>query len=174
MEIQHKKCINVGAQNSGTHQNCVNCCLKELPKDDLNTHKNSNHLKRLHSLSTSMNIKKAKSEPEVMEVDVKEAVMDKTEESVVKTLVEKEVKNKVAKKSPAVRELTGKVKEALGDSFVLYPIEGDGICGPRSAAAFLGNDQSLGYVLARSINDVYIHNWSHWKDFFSHFLLKQL
>ena len=102
-----------------------------------------------------MNIKKAKSEPEVMEVDVKEAVMDKTEESVVKTLVEKEVKNKVAKKSPAVRELTGKVKEALGDSFVLYPIEGDGICGPRSAAAFLGNDQSFGYVLARSINDVY-------------------
>ena len=41
MEIKHNKCMNAGAQNCGILQkgtNCANCCFKELPKDDINTH----------------------------------------------------------------------------------------------------------------------------------------
>ena len=57
-----------------------------------------------------------------------------------------------------IRELPSVCKKILGEEFVVYPVQGDGACGPRSAAAWLFHDQSLGPYLARNINQDFIQN----------------
>ena len=55
-------------------------------------------------------------------------------------------------------------KNVVGENFVLFPVKGDGACGPNSAAAWIHHDPSLGPFLARNININLVKNWEHYKD----------
>ena len=50
---------------------------------------------------------------------------------------------------------------------LLFPIEADGACGPRTFAAWIFQDPTLGPYLARNINMHFIKYWDYWEDFFS-------
>ena len=67
---------------------------------------------------------------------------------------------------PYLRDIPDNIKHLLDNDHVLYPVKGDGSCGPRCLAAFLYQDQTLGPHLARNINLHFVQNWSHWKNFF--------
>ena len=67
---------------------------------------------------------------------------------------------------PYLRNIPDNIKHLLDDDQVLYPVKGDGSCGPRCLAAFLYQDQTLGPHLARNINLHFVENWSHWRNIF--------
>ena len=53
---------------------------------------------------------------------------------------------------PFLRELLPAVQKLIGEHMVLFPVEGDGACGPRNFAAWVFQDPTLGPYLARKIN----------------------
>ena len=65
---------------------------------------------------------------------------------------------------PWLKPLPKNCKNVVGENFVLFPVKGDGACGPNSAAAWIHHDPSLGPFLARNININLVKNWEHYKD----------
>ena len=65
-----------------------------------------------------------------------------------------------------LKEIPESCKKVLGDGYVLFPVNGDGSCGPRCASAWIFQDPSLGPYLARNINMHFIKNWDYWKEIF--------
>ena len=68
------------------------------------------------------------------------------------------------KLKPYLKNLPDNCKELVGDDCVLFPVKGDGACGPNCAAAWIHQDPSLGPYLARNINVHFIKNWDYWKN----------
>ena len=68
---------------------------------------------------------------------------------------------------PYLRKLPNHVEQIVGDDHVLFPIEGDGACGPRTFAAWIFQDPTLGPYLARNINSHFVQFWTYWKNVFS-------
>ena len=66
------------------------------------------------------------------------------------------------------------VKKIVGDSFVLFPVDGDGACGPRSFAAWIYEDPTLGPHLARNMNRLFVEHWDYWKDKFSYPFIRNI
>ena len=66
------------------------------------------------------------------------------------------------------------MKRLLGDQFVLFPVDGDGACGPRSFAAWIYEDPTLGPHLARNINRLFIKHWDYWADKFAYPLIRDI
>ena len=67
-----------------------------------------------------------------------------------------------------LRELPPGVKKILGEGYFLFPVDGDGACGPRTFASWIFQDPTLGPYLARNINQHFVNYWDgYWKNFFS-------
>ena len=49
-----------------------------------------------------------------------------------------------------------------------FPVEGDGACGPRSFAAWIYQDPTLGPYLARNMNAQFVKHWDYWGDKFDY------
>ena len=50
----------------------------------------------------------------------------------------------------------------------MFPVDGDGACGPRTFASWIFQDPTLGPYLARNINQHFVNYWDgYWKNFFS-------
>ena len=79
---------------------------------------------------------------------------------------EKERQNDVLK--PHLRALPPAVKKIVGEDYVLFPVDGDGACGPRSFAAWIYEDPTLGPHLARNMNRLFVEHWNYWSDKFSY------
>ena len=71
-----------------------------------------------------------------------------------------------AQLKPYLKELPENCKQLVGEGYVLYPVSGDGACGPRCLAAWIFLDPTLGPYLARNINIHFVKNWNYWKDYF--------
>jgi hypothetical protein len=67
---------------------------------------------------------------------------------------------------PFLRELPPAVKKLIGEHMVLFPVEGDGACGPRTFAAWIFQAPTLGPYLARNINMHFVKYSDYWEDFF--------
>ena len=79
---------------------------------------------------------------------------------------EKNQEYKVLK--PHLRELPTAVRKLLGEKFVLFPVDGDGACGPRSFAAWIYEDPTLGPHLARNMNRLFLKHWDYWSNKFAY------
>ena len=78
-------------------------------------------------------------------------------------------KDKFSQKlKPFLKELPPVVRKKIGDRFVLFPVEGDGACGPRSFAAWIFQDPTLGPYLARNMNAQFVKHWNYWRDKFDY------
>ena len=78
------------------------------------------------------------------------------------------------KVKPFIKELPDVCRKIPGEGFCLYPVKGDGSCGPRCAAAWIFHDQSLGPYLARNINMDFVQNWEFWEPFFTFPFVRQM
>ena len=65
---------------------------------------------------------------------------------------------------PWLKPLPENCKSIVGDNFVLFPVKGDGACGPTSAAAWIHHDPTLGPFLAQNINKNLVKNWECFKN----------
>ena len=117
-------------------------------------------------------IEKKKREEEMKKKEVMEDEKKRVEKSRSKNK-KRNIKRKLNNKS-YIRELPDVCKKILGGEFVVYPVKGDGACGPRSAAAWMFHDQSLGPYLSRNINLDFIQNWTFWEPFFTFPFVRQL
>ena len=77
-----------------------------------------------------------------------------------------EKKKKTLTETTYLKELPSAVKKLIGEDMMLYPVQGDGACGPRTFAAWIFQDPSLGPYLARNINAHFVKYWEYWEKVF--------
>ena len=128
--------------------------------------------KYLEEENKKREIEKKKREEEMKKKEVMEEEKKRVEKSRSKNK-KRNIKRKLNNKS-YIRELPDVCKKILGGEFFVYPVKGDGACGPRSAAAWMFHDQSLGPYLSRNINLDFIQNWTFWEPFFTFPFVRQL
>ena len=68
--------------------------------------------------------------------------------------------------TPYLKEIPSAVKKLIGEDMMLFPVQGDGACGPRTFAAWIFQDPSLGPYLARNINAHFVKYWEYWEKVF--------
>ena len=107
-----------------------------------------------------LKIKKSKEEQDLAK---KQKSLEKSKaKNKGRSLRKKELKGSGLK--PWLRELPKSCKQILGADFVIFPVKGDGACGPNCAAAWIHQDPSLGPYLARNINNYIVKNWEYYKN----------
>ena len=107
---------------------------------------------------------KERKEKEEKNSRMREKKKEKKKKEKLPTIIENEISGSL---KPYLRQLPAAAKKVLGDGFYLFPVQGDGACGPRTFAAWIFQDPTLGPYLARNINAHYVQHWDFWKHKFS-------
>ena len=181
MEITIDTVVVEDPKSDTQNSKCQNCdlCTKDI--DSLKRHQRDTHGTSFDSLSPQQKkLKKNEDDFEVMEsldiiektdekkvideiaywVDARESVkhLDADVEMADECLIASENKNDEKSNQckttlkPYLRDLPDAVKTLVGENKYLFPIEGDGACGPRTFAAWIFQEPSLGPYLARNMN----------------------
>ena len=78
----------------------------------------------------------------------------------------KEKIKKTQTATPYLKDIPSAVKKLIGEDMMLFPVQGDGACGPRTFVAWIFQDPSLGPYLARNINAHFVKYWEYWEKVF--------
>ena len=121
--------------------------------------------------------RKREAEKSIIETKIKQNQnLKRMERKKSKTKQKNEMKlhSKTNVSKPYLRELPPTVKKIVGDNFVSFPVDGDGACGPRSLAAWIYEDPTLGPHLARNMNHLFIKHWDYWADKFNYPFIRNI
>ena len=120
---------------------------------------------------------KVEAEKCIIETEIKkDKNLKRMEKKKSKTKATSETKVQPKKRilKPYLRELPAAVKRLVGENFVLFPVDGDGACGPSSFAAWIYEGPTLGPHLARNINRLFVKHWDYWADKFNYPFIRNI
>ena len=177
-----KREVELKRHNRDEHEETT-CSTSPRPKKRKKDTKQEN-METTESLEKSIQGHDLTKEGEVFWTDARELPNKDVEMEILKEEEkddkELETKDKKVKKEqtktlkPYLRELPHAVQQLIGERFVLFPIDGDGACGPRSFAAWIYEDPSLGPNLARNMNRLFVKHWDYWKDKFEYPFIRDI
>ena len=191
-------CMNIKDHDMKSHGLSCQCCdFRAKGEDTLRRHERDVHGTSFASLSPKQK-KLKKSQDDVEDMESSEVIdldsdVEMSDEHVIKRDEVEESFSKQAKEpleavtlnakenkqqehgeeidlvsKPYLKQLPEAVKVLVGDDHYLFPIEGDGACGPRTFAAWIFQDPTLGPYLARNINSNFVQYWDqYWREIFS-------